>query len=294
MRQIGCAIGLLCLLLLQGCGCFSNKSKEIIVAECYGNYLYESDLNFVTQGVAARDSLARVNAYIDSWVRQRLLLHQAETNLSPEELDFSEQIEEYRNSLIVYAYETKLISQKLDTIVSDEEIEAYYEQNKESFVLRNTLVKVAYVVLNADCKLRNDFRMLLSDRDTLLLQKLDALAATNAVTSYLDVDQWIRLDDLTKTIPIEIFNVESFLKKNKFVSFDKDNFLYMARFEDFLLEESISPIEMERDNIKALILMRRKKDLIDRMNASLYENALREHALEVYVGMPVSNIMDSI
>ena len=289
MRNLGFGIGLICLLLLQGCDLFSKKSKEIIVAECYGKYLYESDLNSVAQGVDATDSIARVNAYIDSWVRQQLLLHQAEANLSPEELDFTKQIEEYRNSLVVYAYETQLISQKLDTVISEAEIETYYEQNKESFVVRNTLVRVAYVVLDEKCKQKNDFRILMSDHDTLMLQKLDALATDYALTSYLDVDQWMRLDRLTEIIPLEIYNVESFLKKSKFVSFDKDGMLYLARIEDYLLEESISPIEMERDNIKALILMRRKKDLIDRMQTSLYEDAQREHAIEVYVGVPAND-----
>lgn len=289
MRKLGFGIGLICLLLLQGCDLFSKKSKEIIVAECYGKYLYESDLSSVAHGADALDSIARVNAYIDSWVRQQLLLHQAEANLSPAELDFTKQIEEYRNSLVVYAYETQLINQKLDTVISDEEIDAYYEQHKDSFVLRNTLVRVAYVVLDENCKQKNDFRKLLSDYDTLMLQKLDALATDYAMSSYLDVDQWMRLDKLTEVVPIEIYNVESFLKRSKFVSFDKDGSLYMARFVDYLLEEDISPIEMERDNIKTLILMRRKKDLIDRMNASLFEEAQREHAIEVYVGSPAND-----
>lgn len=289
MRKLGFGIGLICLLLLQGCDLFSKKSKEIIVAECYGKYLYESDLSSVAHGADALDSIARVNAYIDSWVRQQLLIHQAEANLSPAELDFTKQIEEYRNSLVVYAYETQLINQKLDPVISDEEIDAYYEQHKDSFVLRNTMVRVAYVVLDENCKQKNDFRKLLSDYDTLMLQKLDALATDYAMSSYLDVDQWMRLDKLTEVVPIEIYNVESFLKRSKFVSFDKDGLLYMARFVDYLLEEDISPIEMERDNIKSLILMRRKKDLIDRMNASLYEEAQREHAIEVYVGSPAND-----
>lgn len=294
MKQLGFCIGLICLLLLQGCDFFSRKSKEIIVAECYGEYLYESDLNAVGHGLDAHDSIARVNAYIDSWVRQRLLIHQAEANLTPQELDFTKQIEEYRNSLVVYAYETQLISQKLDTVITEDEINAYYEQHKDNFVLRKTMVKVAYVVMDENCKQKNDLRKLLSASDTLMLQRIDALASNNVISSYLDVDHWIRLDDFTKVVPIEIFNVESFLRKNKFVSFDMDGVLYMARFEDFLLEESISPIEVEHDNIRALILMRRKKDLIDRMRASLYEDAQKEHAFEVYVAQPVANPIDSI
>ena len=289
MKKIGVLIGIAFLLLMAGCDYFQKSSKEVVVAECYGKYLYESDLKgIVPEGATIMDSIQRVSTFIDSWIRRQVLIHQAENNLDKEKLDLKKQLEEYRNSLIIYEYESQLINQKLDTVVSDDAIAEYYEQNKEDFQLRNTMVRVAYVILNEDedDKQKATFQKLLSDPDTLLLQNIDIQATYYAVKSHVDVDQWMRLDDLTNIIPIEIFNAESFLKKNKFVRFDMNEYTYMVRFVDYLLEESTSPLEMVSDNIKSVILAQRKQALIEKMKTSLYEKAKRDRAFEVYVGSP--------
>lgn len=288
MKRLAAVIGIVGLLLLQSCGFFERKSKEVVVAECYGKYLYVSDLQgIVPEKTAPLDSIQRVNSFIDTWIQRQVLLHQAETNLSKEELDLKKQLEEYRNSLVLYAYESHLINQKLDTVVSDLEISEFYEQHKEDFQLRTTMVRVAYVILKDDCKQKTAFEKLMSDTDTLLLQNLDVMATYYAEKSHLDVDNWIRLDELMNIVPMKILNEESFLKKNKFVSVNSDDYTYMVRFEDYLLEKSISPLEMQYDNIKSVILTHRKKALIDRMKAAVYEKAKREHAFEKYMGTPV-------
>ena len=287
MNKLGVLIGIISLLLLASCDFFQKKTKEVVVAECYGKYLYESDLvGIVPAGTSIMDSIQSVSTFIDSWIRRQVLIHQAENNLEKEELAFQKQIEEYRNSLVIYTYESQLINQKLDTIVSEDEIADYYEQHKEDFQLRNTMVKAAYVILDEGCPHKETFQKLLSDPDTLLLHNIDVLATYYAVKNYLDVDHWMRLDELTSLIPIEIFNAESFLKKTKYVCFEMNEFTYIVRFVDYLLEESTSPLEMERDNIKSVILAHRKQALLEKMKTSLYNKAKREHAFEVYVGSP--------
>ena len=170
MRKLGLLFGVAFLITISGCHEFFVKSDRIVVAECYDSKLYEEDLDgVVPANTNPMDSLTRVNAFIDLWIRQQLLLHQAEINLTPEQCDFSKQLMDYRNSLIVYAYESQLIEQYLDTIVSDEEIMEYYEGHKEDFQLRSTMVKVAYVILKEDSKYRRDFRQLMSNHDTLML-----------------------------------------------------------------------------------------------------------------------------
>ena len=287
MKRLGVLIGIAALVLLAGCDYFQKSSKEVVVAECYGKYLYESDLqDIVPEGASTMDSIQRVSTFIDSWIKRQVIIHQAENNLNKEALDLDKQMEEYRSSLIIYAYESQLIDQKLDTIVSEDEIAEYYEQNKEDFQLRNTMVRVVYVILDEDCKQKADFKKLLSDPDTLMLQNIDIQATYYAVKHFVDVDQWMRLDELTHIVPIQVFNAESFLKKNKFVSFEVNDYTYMVRFVDYLLEESTSPIDMVRDNIKSVILAQRRKALIDKMQEDLYEKAKKEEAFEVYVGSP--------
>lgn len=293
MKRIGVLVGVALLLLMTSCDFFSKRTKEVVVAECYGKYLYASDLQgVVPENTATLDSLMRVNAFIDSWIQRQVLLHQAETNLDKKELDLDKQLEEYRNSLVVYAYETKLIDQKLDTVVSEDEITEFYEQHKEDFQVRNTMVRAAYVILKDDCKQKPAFEKLMADKDTLMLQNLDVLATYYAEKSFLDVDQWIRLDELTNIVPIEILNVESFLKKNKYVHFDSDDYTYLVRFEDYLLEESISPLEMQYDNIKTVILTHRKQALLERMRKAVYEKAVKERAFAKYVGTPTIDNKD--
>lgn len=295
MKKLSLVASVVLALMLQACHFFRTHSEEVVVAECYGKYLYESDLKgIVPEHATVIDSIHRVNAFIDSWVKRQVLLHQAENNLSAADLDFSQQLEDYRNSLVIYTYETQLIRQKLDTIVSEAEIEAYYEENKDNFQVRSTLVRAAYVILEEDCKQKDQFHKLLSNRDTLMLQNIDMLANDHAVKCYLDVDEWIRLDELTKVVPIEIYNTESFLKKNKYVRFDWNDLTCMVRFEDYLLEKSVMPMELVRDNIKEILLIRRKTELIERMKEAIYEEAKRKHGFEVYVGQTALAPSDSI
>lgn len=283
MRISGFLLSVILLLSAAGCRDYLMKSDRIVVAECYGHKLYAEDLEGVVPADVGRmDSLSRVNAFIDSWIRTQLLIHQAEINLPPEQLDFSKQLQDYRNSLTIYAYESQLIEQYMDTIVNEQEIETYYEEHKENFQLRSTMVKVAYVILDESCKFMKDFKQLMSRRDTLMMNQLDELVEQYAVSSFLDVDEWIRLDDLLSKVPLEIFNAESFLKRNRFVSFEKDSFVYLVRFEDYLMEKSVSPLEMESDNIKSIILLKRKKELLQQMNADLYERAKNEKVFEIY------------
>ena len=283
MRIFGFLLSVILLLSAAGCRDYLMKSDRIVVAECYGHKLYAEDLEGVVPADVGRmDSLSRVNAFIDSWIRTQLLIHQAEINLPPEQLDFSKQLQDYRNSLTIYAYESQLIEQYMDTIVNEQEIETYYEEHKENFQLRSTMVKVAYVILDESCKFMKDFKQLMSRRDTLMMNQLDELVEQYAVSSFLDVDEWVRLDDLLSKVPLEIFNAESFLKRNRFVSFEKDNFVYLVRFEDYLMEKSVSPLEMESDNIKSIILLKRKKELLQQMNADLYERAKNEKVFEIY------------
>lgn len=287
MKKFGILIGIASLLLMVGCDYLQKSSKEVVVAECYGKYLYESDLRgIVPEGASITDSIQRASTFIDSWIRRQVLIHQAENNLDKEALDLDKQLEEYRNSLVIYAYESQLINQKLDTLVSEDEILDYYEQNKEDFQLRNTMVRAAYIIIDENSEHKAELKKLLSDPDTLMLQNIENQAANYGGKSFVNVDQWMRLDELTNIIPIEIFNAESFLKKNKFVSFDMNEYTYMVRFVEHLLEESTSPLEMVRDNIKSVILAQRKQTMIKKMQESLYEKAKKERAFEVYVGSP--------
>ena len=128
--KIKFAIGLMLVLTLVSCQNSGNGKNDKPIAAIYDKVLYQSDLqDILYDGISVNDSLVRTKAFIDNWIRRQLLIHQAENNLDKSELDCLKEIEDYRNSLIIYKYESLLISQNLDTVVSDEEIEKYINDN---------------------------------------------------------------------------------------------------------------------------------------------------------------------
>ena len=124
MRHV--VIGLALVLTLIACQNSSKNSDDRVIATVYDKVLHQSDLQDVMyDGISRSDSIVRTKAFIDNLIRRQLLIHQAENNIDASELDFSKQIEDYRNSLIIYKYETIMIEKNLDTVVTDEDIRKY-------------------------------------------------------------------------------------------------------------------------------------------------------------------------
>ena len=134
-------------LALFSCQNSKNGSGDKAIATIYDKVLYQSDLQSVLyEGISVNDSLFRTKAFIDNWIRRQLLIHQAENNIDKSELDFSRQIEDYRTSLIIYKYESLLIEQNLDTVVSEDEIAKYIEENSavelDSLAVRDIILNI--------------------------------------------------------------------------------------------------------------------------------------------------------
>lgn len=147
MKVFRFVIGLTIVLAIVSCQ-RSDDDDGQPVAAVYGKVLYQSDLQSVVyEGISRSDSIVRTKAFIDRWIRQQLLLHQAEENMEESEFNFSRQIEDYRSSLIIYKYETQYVEQHLDTVVSEMEISRYIEQNNPKHELDREAVR--YIILNA-------------------------------------------------------------------------------------------------------------------------------------------------
>lgn len=141
------AIGLVCLLALASCQNQKNGGDDKIVAKVYNKVLYQSDLQDVMyQGISHNDSIVRTKAFIDKWIRRQLLIHEAVENIDKSELDFSKQLEDYRNSLIIYKYETIMIEKNLDTVVTDEDIEKYIRKGNVSVEMDKNAIRS--IILN--------------------------------------------------------------------------------------------------------------------------------------------------
>lgn len=261
----------LALLALTRCNRPADDSQ--VVAQVYDHKLMYDDIaGLAVEGLTPDDSAAIVDRYIDQWIMQMVVLSKAEKNVKT---DFSAELQNYKNSLLTHAYEQKIVEQMLDTVISDGEITEYYESHPDDFQLTSSIVKAIYVKMPTKSKALPKLRSVMSKStfgDDELLE-LQHLAAKYATDSYLDRDTWIPFSSLQMSVPVKAYNEELFLKKNRSIVVADDTNSYLLRIIEYRISSERSPIELQYDNIKAIILNHRKVELIRKMQSDLMREA---------------------
>jgi hypothetical protein len=268
---------------LSACESALTSNKGTVLARVNDKYLYEEDIEgIVPKGTSKRDSIVLVRNYVNNWVKTELMIQQARKNLAVQQLDLDSQLEAYRNSLIIYHYESELIKQKLDTLVSEGEIETYYTSHLSDFELKENIAKVHYVIIDSEPELAESLEEVYALPDSLLLDSLEAFCKEYARSYFLDTAAWLRFDDLTDVIPLETYNQELFLKGNRKIQLEDENYTYLLTFVDFRIKEDASPLDFEREDIRAIIVNKRKLDLVKQARQDIYAKALQNGEFEIY------------
>ena len=262
-----------------------EKPKGSAIARVYDNFLYKDEvINMIPKGTKPADSLALVKKYISHWQTEVLVLHRAETQLTEEQKNVARQLRDYRNSLVTYAYEKELVHSKLDTTIGREEIEAYYNQHKSNFELKDNIIKVIYVKVSKKATHLEKLKQWYKSDDKKDRQQLEQYCKQYAENYFLDDNTWLLFDDLLKEIPIQpAYNKESFLQNNHFVEVSDADFLYFVNIKGFQIKNSISPLAFERANIRNIILNKRKLDLILKMKEEAEREARANHEIENFL-----------
>ena len=263
--------------------CKSSENERTAVAKVYDHYLYLDELQTeIPAGLTENDSVLFVTNFINAWISQKLLLHQAENNLSELQKDFSRQLEEYRQSLLIYSYERELINQRLDTIVTEEQILNFYSANKDLFVLRDNIVKVVYMKMEHKAPNVNLIKNYVKNANAEDLQKLNDYGPRYAANYYLDDENWLFFSDLLKEIPIKSYDYENFLRNNRFIEIKDSLYFYFVNIKNFMIKESTSPVDFEKERIAEMIVNRRKVELIDKMQQEILQEATAKGKIKVY------------
>lgn len=260
-----------------------NNDKGNELARVNDEYLYESDIEgLVPVKTFPHDSIVLVRNYIDNWVKTQLMLKQARKNLVIQQLDLDKQLEDYRNSLIIYHYETELIRQQLDTLVSEDEILKYYKDHKGDFELKENIAKLYYVIIDNESEQEDIIDSIYQLPDSVLFDSLEVYGRTYARSFFLDTATWLNFNDLLDIIPIETYNQELFLKGNRQISITDEDYTYLLTFVDFRIKDDTSPLDFEYANIRKIIINKRKMNLIKQVRKDIYEKAVQKDDFEIY------------
>jgi hypothetical protein len=272
------------ILLLSGCKNRNNQTKRIPVAEVGKVVLYYDEMpKLIQKGVNDSDSTALFQNYINKWAKRQLLLQKAEDNLTPSlKSEINNQLEETRANLVIYEYQRQMIEEKLDTVLTDTELENYYAANEKSFILSSNIVKALFIKLPLETPDLNKIRMLARSNDHNDLQQLETICYQFAEKFDDFNDEWVTMDRLSVEFQQNIEDEENFLKRNTFFETSDSTSDYLVSIRDYRLRYSLAPFEYVRDDIKRIIWNTRRFEFIQSLENGIYNEALKHNSFKIY------------
>ncbi|HIA37320.1 MAG TPA: hypothetical protein EYN89_11465 [Flavobacteriales bacterium] len=268
------------------CNLFENKTfHSKPVARVHDSYLYLADIeHIIGDGTLSEDSSKMVRQYIENWIRQQLILHKAKLNLSDKQsyASIENQLNDYRTSLIIYAYQKELIKQKLDTIILEEDIQKYYEANNANLVLENNLIRAKYIQLPLAAPDQNKVKQWCVSDDQKDIVSLEEYCHQFSNSFLLDDKSWVMFENIKSELPKEISLNFSDIVKSNFIELTDSINRYLIIVKELKHKDEIAPIEYVKINIKNILLFKRRRKLLDKMEEQVYQDGIKKNSFEFY------------
>lgn len=274
------------LLLSAFCGCRNRDSqaKRIPLAKAGNELLYYDEISGQAKnGSSPADSTSLIQGYINKWARRELMFQKAEENLPPELMnEIEEQLRETRLNLVIYEYQRMMMLQKMDTLISQEELEKYYSENEASFMLTSNIVKALFIKLPVETPNIWKIKSLARSDNQKDFQELESICYQFAEKFDDFNEEWITMDRLSFELKKEISNQENFLRWTKFYETRDSVSVYLITINDFRLRGTLSPFEYVREDIKRIIWNNRRIEFIQELENGIYNEAIRENSFKIY------------
>lgn len=274
---------LVCLVLL-GFSCsedIQTNNGNFLLARVYNKSLYIKDLEgMFPPGISAYDSSLITNAYTQRWVRDAVLLYEAENNL-PKDLNIDRLVRDYRSSLVRNNYEQVLLEQLMETEISKEELANFYDKNKIQYQLDNPIVKANVVVVPKIISVRDSLKYLWKNATDDNLARLKNICEEYELAHILDGSKWNEWENLAIYLPRNI-SFEEFSRKGKDFSIQDGEFDVWVKILDSKKPQEIPPIEYVEEQLKRMLLLSRKTKLLEEKKEDMFDIAKRKGQIEIF------------
>ncbi|MBT5147625.1 MAG: hypothetical protein HOM41_03620 [Flavobacteriales bacterium] len=263
------------LVSLNACVIFNDETiEDKIVVSAFGkNLLLDSLCSRIPNELSFEDSTLLSERIIEGWVRENVLLAQAEKNINEFSSSFESSIRSYRNALLVTQFEREFIASRVDTKVQDEEIEKFHSDYPELFQLKEHVLRAVFFEINTEEDMLDSARIWLTTADSSSVPKLEQWSIEHGAHFALDVDYWWFLSDLLQTVPIQVYRIEDQLRDRRLIEFTDGDSRYLLRILEHRLKDLPSPIPIARKRIVDLIIQERRRSILENLRDDLVSDA---------------------
>ncbi len=272
---------LLIILFVSACEFLDGNTTDdkIALARVDNNYLYIEDIIFPS---LQNDSSPIIEKQIDRWIRNQLLLKLAYENVINVN-NVNNKVLQYKNNLMLFEYEKITYKNNIDFLVSDQELNTYYENNIKDFVLSIDLVQALYAKIPVDAPDVGGFRKIIKKYPDSDINEMRLYCFQFAEKSFLEDTIWVKLDDIILNNPLLLINDKSqFLKRYTYVENVDENHYFFLKILDKKLIGETSPLSFESNVINAIILNKRKQELFDKLRDSIFANSKKGIDYEIF------------
>jgi hypothetical protein len=262
----------------------SGETERKAIARVDNAYLYQDELEgIISPGTTRQDSTTRVEAYINSWIHKQLLIQEAARKIDINEADVERKILDYRYSIIAYEYQNFYIKQNLDTIISNQEVEDYYKGNIDNFVLKQNIVQATFIKVPKNAPRTARIKELIFSNKEKDEKELKSYCLSFSSAYHISDSSWMIFDDLVRTSPlVEIPNKIQFLKTNPYYETSDDGYLYFLKVDQYRISDNTSPLEFVKDDIRNIILNKRKVELAKKLEDDVYTRGVDQKEFEIF------------
>ena len=277
--------GFLCsLLVLLSCSKENSKNKADAIARVNNEYLYQSDLeNLVPAGTPKKDSIAIVKDFINRWATQQLLIDNANKNISKnKQIELDELINQYKIDLYSKAYLEQLVITKIDTVITNEEIEKYYSTNKSNFKANSPLVKLRYISL-----VKGNNKLATISAKFSSFKSKDKKDLKNLAIQFKDYafndSIWVDIDQVYERLPfVNKENVTKYIDTGISYQYVDSTSVWLVKVKDMVHKNEVVPLSYISPTIKQIILNKRKTDLINKIQTEITNDAIKDNDFEIF------------
>jgi hypothetical protein len=258
-----------------------TNNGNFLLARVYNKSLYIKDLEgMFPPGTSAYDSSLITNAYTQRWVREAVLLYEAENNL-PKDLNIDRLVRDYRSSLVRNNYEQVLLEQLMETEISTSELANFYDKNKIQYQLDNPIVKAYIVVVPKIISVRDSLKYLWKNATDVNLARLKYICEEYELAHILDGSKWNEWENMAIYLPRNI-GFEEFSRKGKDFSIQDGEFDVWVKILDSKKPQEIPPIEYVEEQLKRMLLLSRKTRLLEEKKEDMFDIAKRKGQIEIF------------
>jgi hypothetical protein len=259
----------------------NDPQDDRLLAKVYNKELRLSALEgMFPEGTTRGDSILIINAFTQRWIRETLLLSEAERSL-PKDMNVDKLVRDYRASLIKNNYEQVLIEQLLDSTVTQEELNVFYERNKEQYQLETSILRCFFVKLPLDAPSKDSLNRWWAATNDRNLERMERYCKRYSPAFNLKEATWSKIDDIASQLPSGTLTMENVSSRREFTLSDED-FKYYFRLIELKNSREIAPLEFIEEQARKYILHQRKIKLLEQKREDLYQLALRKKDIQFF------------